>query len=76
MSSQILPRSSPFAMARRVKSMTCCEVKQSQIPAGSALIVDGNSPSQARTRNSSSPSILCVMISGSAVTICFSGSSE
>ena len=29
-------------------------------------------PSQATTKNSSSPSNLCVMISGSTVTICFS----
>ena len=35
-----------------------------------------HAPSQARTKNSSSWSILCVVISGSAVTICFSASRE
>jgi len=75
MSSAILPRSSPLAIARRVKSTTCCELKQSQIPTGQryAPISDqSNIPSQATTKNSSSPSSLCVMISGSTVTICFS----
>jgi hypothetical protein len=32
MFSQILPSESPLAIALRVKSTTCCEERQSQIP--------------------------------------------
>ncbi len=79
MFSAMVPSESPCATARRVKSTTCCDDKQSQIPAGSAYRRDRGvqkPPSQASTMNSSSPSILCSAMSGSAVTICFSGSSE